>query len=149
MYPLVCLLHVAFSSPFLELLESAPFFVIPWAFGPRNTFCLVSCMADRSTDQVDIAILIDSELRDIIRHHGLDIPREATRTELVAAPRLRASQDATHKGESLAGSDHAVASLCSALSDLTDVVRELKAEITAMKGMEDKFQETYREVVWT
>eukprot|EP00117_Sycon_ciliatum_P002275 scpid33430/ scgid7575/ len=102
-------------------------------------------MADKSTDKVDIAILIDSELRDLIRHRGLDVPRKATRTELVAA--LRASQDATYNGVSLSGSDHAVSSLCSALSDLTDVVRELKAEITAMKGMEDKLHETNREVV--
>ena len=80
-------------------------------------------MADKSTDKVDIAILIDSELRDLIRHRGLDVPRKATRTELVAA--LRASQDATYNGVSLSGSDHAVSSLCSALSDLTDVVRVL------------------------
>ena len=78
-------------------------------------------MAGKSTDKVDIVLLIHSELRDLIRQRGLDIPRKAMRTELVAA--LSESQDATYKGSSLSGSNHAVVSLCSSLSDFTEVGR--------------------------
>ena len=108
-------------------------------------------MANKPAAEVDIAVLIDGELKDLIRQRGLEIPRKATRPALVAL--LRTSLDEHNEiseptsTSHLAANECVVASLCSALSELTDAVRELKTELHAMREIEAKFIDSAREVL--
>ena len=85
-------------------------------------------MANKPAAEVDIAVLIDGELRDLIRQRGLEIPRKATRPDLVALLRTSLDEDKEVSEPTstspLATNEGVVASLCSALSELTNVVHE-------------------------
>ena len=108
-------------------------------------------MANKPAAEVDIAVLIDGELRDLIRQRGLEIPRKATRPDLVALLRTSLDEDKEVSEPTstspLAANEGVVASLCSALSELTNVVRELKTELHAMREIEAKFNDSAREVL--
>ena len=87
-------------------------------------------MANKPAAEVDIAVLIEGELRNLIRQCGLEIPRKATRLDLVALLRTPLDEvrevSVPNSTNPLAANERVVASLCSALSELTDVVRELE-----------------------
>ena len=94
---------------------------------------LVIKWPNKPAAEVDIAVLIDGELKDLIRQIGLEIPRKATRPDLVALLRASLVEDKKVSEPTstslLAANECILASLCSALSELTDVVRELKTEL--------------------
>ena len=131
--------------------RKAAFFVISWALGHRKSPLFSNKMANKPAAEVDIAVLIDGELRDLIRQRGLEIPRKATRPDLVALLRTSLDEDKEVSEPTstspLAANEGVVASLCSALSELTNVVRELKTELHAMREIEAKFNDSAREVL--
>ena len=145
----VIIMHVLFTctggSTFFGSRKAA-FFVISWALGHRKSPLFSKKMANKPAAEVDIAVLIDGELRDLIRQRGLEIPRKATRPDLVALLRTSLDEDKevsepTSKSP-LAANEGVVASLCSALSELTNVVRELKTELHTMREIEAKFNDS-------